>query len=233
MDTNVTLNDQAQKAAYIESLELPGEDPFLAALRDGPMMLADDTEGGAVAAGALVSFVAGLSKTHKEDVLNSTLLAQLAASKAWSREEQPTEWYDEYRDVLENLGWVVPNFDFSKYNATSSQVELDTVVLEVLAPIATGPEVTGATAVLKALKTVAQDAKPCQLWEEQTNDRINGNFQISTCVESDGNVAMSLGTFYFKAVQIDLRFLWFEYSASTTEIYTCARRVVLDGSKAG
>ena len=229
MDPNTTLDERVRSAVeYIAALELPDDDPALAKYRGEGMELKDDEEGGAVDAGALVSFVAGLSKTHKEDTLNSCLLAQLAANKAWNREKQTTEWYAKYREVLESIGWVVSAFDFSKYKASSSQFEIEKVVLEILGAIATGPEIAVATAIINALKAVAKDSKPFKLWDEQTNDGSNGNFQISTCIESDKNVAMSIGAFYFKAVQVDFQFLWFKYASDSTEIYKAGQQAVLN-----
>jgi len=229
MDTNMTVDERIQRASeYIAALELPDDDASLAQFRDVPLVLEDDKEGGAVDAGSLVSFVSGVSKTHKEDVLNSTLLAQLAANKAWNREEQTVQWYDKYHEVLENIGWVISGFEFSKYKASGSQFEVEQVVLEVLAAIATGPQIAAAIAIMKALKEVSKGSKPFKLWDEQTNNGSKGNFQISSCIEDDSNVAMALGAFYFKATKVDFQFLWFKFSSDSTEIYKGGQVVVLN-----
>jgi hypothetical protein len=57
-------------------------------------------------AASIVTFVDGLSQQQKEDVLNSTLLAQLAANKQHDRERDMAGWYGTYRCVLEKVGWV-------------------------------------------------------------------------------------------------------------------------------
>ena len=61
---------------------------------------------GNVDAASVVTFVDGLSGAQKEDVLNSTLLAQLAANRKHDREQDAGGWYDVYRTVLEQVGWV-------------------------------------------------------------------------------------------------------------------------------
>lgn len=59
-----------------------------------------------VDAASVVTFVDGLSQQQKEDVLNSTLLAQLAANKQHDRERDMVGWYGTYLSVLEGVGWV-------------------------------------------------------------------------------------------------------------------------------
>ena len=54
----------------------------------------------------MVTFVDGLSGQQKEDVLNSTLLAQLTANRKHDRERDTGAWYDAYRGVLEQVGWA-------------------------------------------------------------------------------------------------------------------------------
>ena len=47
---------------------------------------------------------------QQEDVLNSTLFAQLAANQSYDRQTRFMEWYEYYRDILWNIGWDVAEF---------------------------------------------------------------------------------------------------------------------------
>jgi hypothetical protein len=58
-----------------------------------------------VAAASVVSFTDGVSGQQKEDLLNSTLLAQLAANHRFDREKDTLNWYEAYRTVLRGVGW--------------------------------------------------------------------------------------------------------------------------------
>lgn len=58
-----------------------------------------------VAAASVVAFADGVGGQQKEDLLNSTLLAQLAANKKHDREKDAINWYRFYRSVLQHLGW--------------------------------------------------------------------------------------------------------------------------------
>lgn len=59
-----------------------------------------------VVAASVVAFADGVSGQQKEDLLNSTLLAQLAANKAFDRERDTPNWYGKYRELLHKVGWV-------------------------------------------------------------------------------------------------------------------------------
>ena len=61
---------------------------------------------GAYVAGASVAaFTDGIYGQQREDLLNSTLLAQLAANQRHARERDTLNWYAWYRRVLLKLGW--------------------------------------------------------------------------------------------------------------------------------
>ena len=58
-----------------------------------------------VAAASVVSFADGVTGQQKEDLLNSTLIAQLAANSRFDRERNTLNWYQAYRSVLWGVGW--------------------------------------------------------------------------------------------------------------------------------
>lgn len=58
-----------------------------------------------VAAASVVAFADGVFAQQREDLLNSTLMAQLAANRKYDREKEAVNWYRYYRSILQNLGW--------------------------------------------------------------------------------------------------------------------------------
>ncbi len=60
-----------------------------------------------VVAASVVAFSDGVFGQQKEDLLNSTLLAQLAANRKYDRERDTHNWYLLYRSVLEQVGWSI------------------------------------------------------------------------------------------------------------------------------
>lgn len=226
MTTAVRTDDQA-RVDYIRSLDIA--DLPLDISRFVPTRVTEtDKDSAYVTAGGIVSFVAGLTTQQKEDVLNSTLLAQLAANKAFDRETKTKEWYGKYHEVLENIGWVISAFDFTRFEATGSKFTIESAVLQVVVAIASQSALLVTQAALAAVKAISSGSKAFAIWDRTTHSTSNGNFQISPCVASDANVAMALAAFYFSAETVDSQFLWFSYSSSSVNLYKGGQVVVLN-----
>lgn len=211
---------------FIAELELP--EISKSTVGPNALLLADDDPAAFVDAGSLVSFVAGVSATHKSDALNSTLLAQLAANKKYDRETHTVEWYKFYRDVLENVGWVVQAFDFVKYNASGTSFTVDAVIAEVLAAIATQNDKAIIDSTIKAVKALDKGDGRLSLWDDNSSKLDKGNFQIAACADTDGVLVMKLGTFYFSTDKRVTSVLWFTFSSSSTSMYKGGQAITLN-----
>ena len=189
----------------------------------------DNKKSAYVVAGAVAAFTENVPGPAKQDILNSTLLAQLASDHKYNRERESEDWYSHYRHILENIGYVIQNFEFVKYNASGSSLKMDEVVLEVLAAIATGGESEVIAATLAALKAKSDTDKKIHLLDQHGSHSSLGNFQIYPCqVDTNGDVSLALGTFHFEGKQKDHNFLFFEWSTENTKFYKGAQRTVLN-----
>jgi hypothetical protein len=225
-----------QALDFVHSVELPPEDTALDAriekARDeiGPM--ADDPEGdetASVVGGSLASFTANLTGQNRSDTKNATLFAQLAADAAFNRQSQPMEWYDQYVEVMSQIGWNRPGFSFSNYTSGGTTVKLDEAVLTILGSLATANEIAMVSATMEALKDLSDDSKQMTVWDSKSSDGKKGNFQILPCVREDnGDVAMILTGMKFTAHHSESRFLWFSWSSDSIEIEQAAARFVLN-----
>jgi len=129
-----------------------------------------------VDAASVVTFVDGLSGQQKEDVLNSTLLAQLAANRKHDRERDTAGWYEVYRTVLEKVGWASqPAGKLDRALAVRSLSRgldmrsgpllpslpgpLPVFTLPFIRVVPTEPRFTPEAAVLKLMKAVASEAQ--------------------------------------------------------------------------
>ena len=119
---------------FVDSLEL--ED--LSDLPSNTVTLSDGKKQGLVDAGSLVSFTANLTGQQKQDVLYSTLLAQLAANKKYSRFNDTKQWYEFYNNVLEKVGWVMQNYHFDEYKSHQADFKISQVTLELLSAFVGG-----------------------------------------------------------------------------------------------
>ncbi len=82
-----------------------------------------------VNAGSLVSFVSGISSQNQMDVLNSTMLAQIAgADKKFDREQSAVDWLKFYRNILEQVGWVAQEWSWNAFHASGNETDVDKAV---------------------------------------------------------------------------------------------------------
>ncbi len=220
----------SERLDFINSLQLPSSNLALPAglLKDSPTPPPDDSKGGYVVDGSLVSFVAGLDSQNKSDVLNSTLLAQLAANKKYDREAQTEQWYAFYQSVLEPLGWVIQAFQFEKYNASGDSFAMNKAVLEILKAIASDDEAAVSQATIDALGTLDKNSHGLLLLNSASSSVSAGNFQIAPCSLSNGSVVMKNASFYFNTTETTTGFLWFTYSTSSMTLYKSTNTMTLD-----
>jgi hypothetical protein len=83
-------------------------------------------------AGSLLTFVPELPTVHREDVLDSTLLAQLAADNKFSRFTAPADWFNFYWSTLGKLAWHSTYGSHGTYQPTGTTFTLEKLVLELL-----------------------------------------------------------------------------------------------------
>jgi hypothetical protein len=195
---------------------------------DKALKAATDQEAGFVVAGSTMSFVAGVDPQFQSDILNSTLLAQLAANKKQDRETEARQWYNFYTYVLENIGWVVQQFEFTKFNAGGGSFTCDQAVIDILEAIADGPTSAVVSATLQSMKNLSGKDDRLVLFERESHSLHQGNFQISAAQQDGMAVSMLTAGFEFKSAQDITRLLWFSWETSSSELYHGAQTMTLN-----
>lgn len=228
----ISQDEVNARLSFIRSLEL-AESPAPRALQEvtpypGAALVESEDQAGYVDSGSLVSFVAGLTRQQKSDTLNSTLLAQLAANKQYDRERQPREWYAYYREVLENVGWVVQEWDFTEFQTGGSTVSVYDTVIKVLGAIATGNQLAIVIATMDALNDLPEEDDRVVLFETESHSQNQGAFQVSSAEDSDGVVVMRISAFHFQTTETVTRLLWLRFSGSSTSFYQGAQTINLN-----
>jgi hypothetical protein len=215
--------------SYIAKLEIPEADASLATVdRASAAVFADETPGAAVAAGSLVSFVGGISGVQKSDVLNSTLLAQLAATKKFNRFTQADEWYEIYRGVLSNVGWNVPAFSFHEYKTSGSSLVLSDTIIEILRAISTKDELKIIEAALSGLRDKKENQESLILFDQESNQERRATFQILPVGKDRGDIVMDLALMKFTSDRHVTRFLWFSWNTGSSVLFEDAQKAVLN-----
>ena len=123
-------------ALYVSALELERPNEMFEVVRaKGPVeaeVVKEGEEQSFLSDKSILSFVADVSAQNRQDILNSTLLAQLAANKRTPIENNMKEWYKAYIDVLGNIGWVTQNVEINEYETRDNLFEVENVIVDIL-----------------------------------------------------------------------------------------------------
>jgi hypothetical protein len=111
---------------------------------------------------ALLSFAKGVTPAVREAISDSSLLAQLVANKRHPAATAPMEWYAEYEQVLQNVGWVMQAGGWTDYSTDGTAVEVNEKIIEVLTA-ALGPSAAALTIIKSALDAL-QHMQPGGSW---------------------------------------------------------------------
>jgi hypothetical protein len=166
---------------------------------------------------SLDSFVAGVSQQRQEDVLNSLLLAQRVAQKAFPAENQILEWYQKYFEVLTRIGWVFENKGFTNYNTVGRKFEMNAAVIEIIgAAIASATGVGAAAALLLLQKTLtavqnlADDDGRIVAFEKNIKTTTKANFQLGIATENNGAISIISSAFILETSEKSKKILFFK-----------------------
>lgn len=223
---NMSLIESVRSLDISATFEAPMEE----AAGDGQQMARDEMQA-AINGGSLLSFVSGLSKEHKDDVLFSTQFAQRAASAKVDRFAFPRQWYEIYNNTLETLGWVTEQFAFTHYDESEGEIHMDSAAIKVLASIAAGGQLTTLQGALDALKQLSEGTDQLTILESNSTNEFGGNFQIGTAQQAEnGAVTLLVGAFFFKTVNQRRRFLFFSWGSDSINFWTGAQKMTLNSS---
>ena len=118
-----------------------GANVALKAVEDSAGPLSIPTEGkpeAYVDNGSLVSFINNVPSQQRVDVLNSSLLAQLAANKKHDPYKDTENWFKFYAKVMKNVGWVIQDFEFTDYKTSEKDFKLSQLTLQILSGLVGG-----------------------------------------------------------------------------------------------
>ena len=192
-------------------------------------LLPDNTRNGYIVGGGVATFTENVSGQVKQDILNATLLAQLAANKKHYHERSTDDWYREYNRVLGILGFVIESFEFDSYSTSCSILIMADAVLQIIGAKATSDEVAVLKETLVAMSKLSNDDKKIVLFGTHVSQSYSGNFQVYTCSQApNGDVSLILGTFSFEGTQKDTNLLFYHWPSWSTQLYKEVQKAVLN-----
>lgn len=184
-----------------------------------------------VVASDVVSFVKGVTNERRQDIVNSSLLAQLAASKKVPDKKNIIDWYNAYFDVLENIGWAIQERNFSAYTQEANGLETHEAILKAatafLGPTATALAVV--TSILDAIKSMDSNSSWLKIFDQETKSAETAHFQIALAEQSDdGQFFVSLMAFSLKANASITQILFFKIRKDELELQKCLGKVTIN-----
>ncbi|MXP65872.1 hypothetical protein E0493_21200 [Roseomonas sp. M0104] len=195
----------ATTAPAIYALDL-GPQPVssLSLLRDEAL---DEQLSGAVVAGSIVAFAPGVSEQHRQDVMQSLLLAQLAANAKAERQKDPVAWFQAYRGVLEQAAWVIEaSSAATRYLPQVSTFSVSTVVDDVLRPKLLAEELAFIATILNAFRSDTNGTAQL-VFECPSHSGGIGNFQVALAAEEGGTLSLRLAQISFNTPQHVIRLM--------------------------
>lgn len=194
----------------IRGLELGPEPPSRhAAFQEGSF---ENVATGAVVAGSFIAFAPGMSAQHRQDVLESLLLAQLAANAKAERHKDPIAWFRAYSSVLEQAAWVLEgSSSITRYLRQTSTYSAGTVVIDTFRRWLTPEELQYVIATVNALKADTNGTSQF-VFECPSHSGGIGNFQSALATEENGEVNLRIVQVSFEAPQHVTRLLQEEFT---------------------
>lgn len=211
--------------SFVRSIEL--ENYSGAFHGDGHIAGSPKSEG-LVDAGSLVSFTSHLNTQQKEDVLNSTMLAQLAANAKYDRFTQTEDWYKFYTEVMGKIGWVMQGFKFEKFQSNQTDFKISQEVLQLLTALI-GSDEELMNVVKETIDGLAKSQEGVSLFSSNSASANRENFQILPCtVDKSNQINVCFLGSSFQASQVDSNYFFFTYAKQDIALFKAGQVVTLN-----
>jgi hypothetical protein len=177
---------------------------------------------------SLVSFISEVSGQNRKDVLNSTLLAQMAANKKFPDEGDLLQWYRSFIDVLSNIGWDIENAEVSTFESSKEVFEIEDAIIDILTSAFGAGFMPVILKTLESIKNLSKRDHKIIAFEKNTHSLTKGCFQIALAVEKNEVVSMQLGTFLLTSDKKIKQILLFKSKKDKTSLQYTSRRGTLN-----
>lgn len=177
---------------------------------------------------SLISFVSNVGVANREDILESTLFAQLGAKHMVPDDNDFIGWYKKYNEILSKIGWTVEGGDVRHFSANGNVVELQSVIIDILTTAFGGSLVQIVTKALNAIKLLADTSGNIVAFEKNTHSESNGSFQVGVATEEAGAISINLGTFLITSSNKINHILFLKFTKDETDLQYASSKLTLD-----
>jgi len=195
--------------SYIDSLEIPAGE--ISSRREA---LASAASAAAkIDGGSIIGFAENASVQVQEDILYSTLLAQLTSDKRYDKFRSPEDWISYYMDVMGKIGWSVNEKSSSTYHTGESAFRMDKVSIGL---IEGGAPADAVASLRSASEILANDwrSRAGNIFQQGGSRGDSGNFQVMAA----GPDSVSFGFFYFTSRDSQDNFFTADWKTQNTRL---------------
>lgn len=177
---------------------------------------------------SIVAFPSHVTSQAKDDVMYSTLFAQLVAN-AHASPDDPQKWYEEYAYALESIDWVKKEYKFSQHKDKTQEFTISKVVLDAGLATATEQEGKLLQAVLESLAKSFNEPV-LNFFENLSTRNNNEHFQIGICdVTSDGDPTLAVVSSFFSATKDHgSAWLFYKWTADEIDLWIADQKMILN-----
>ncbi|MDG9884415.1 hypothetical protein N7650_16375 [Pseudomonas sp. GD04058] len=223
------MNNLTDQLEFIASLEIATNvvRPLLQSPPDEPDAPGPSSDSAVVAGDSLLSFVAGLTRQAREDVLNSTLLMQLAANKRFDKARQREEWFGFYTEGLGKLGWTLSHTELLRFHPSQASFCMNDVIIEIIEGVVGGSAFS--PIARRTLESLRKQPHALELFMNHSNAGHVGTFQILPCSQNAaGDVTMLMNCVQLIRNVSNNSFLFINFQNNEVQIFRSAQTAVLN-----
>lgn len=165
------------------------------------------------------------------DILNSLVLAQLAADKAVQKkeieiarqltgQEKIEEWSLMYKTALNNFRWTTLTHDTDKIHLKGNDFNMEKILMDTIGEMCQDGDKDRLRQALTVLKTLPAEDDKIRLFKRRTMTRDMTSVSVNMVhIDSLGNAVMKMSTFYIGTTQDVTNVLWFNWSDEKTQVW--------------
>jgi hypothetical protein len=187
-----------------------------------PAIELKDTDAQALVVGSgLIVAAADVPAQTRQDIVNCTLFAQLAASGTVTDPTNVIAWYGEYFKALSTLGWVQSNTQFEEFEAGGKHLETHKSIVKVLTAMLgpAAPAVALVKEALDALGSMNENSPWITLFNRESTTTRSARFQVATAqMSGSGLVEIALVAFDLKSKSKLTQVLFFKFTSSSIDL---------------
>ncbi|KAI0325093.1 hypothetical protein GY45DRAFT_1375024 [Cubamyces sp. BRFM 1775] len=179
---------------------------------------------------ACVAYAGNLDRQTKEDIINSTLFAQLASDKRYPGRpmDRMMEWHESYKDVLTQIGWVAQGFNMMEVGDANQYGSVDKLVLHLGAEYLTGGELALFTTMIKALAQPQNDTA-AKLFDNSTSSYDNSaSFRVGVASNMASTPILKIGTYQYSSPEKITSALFFTFGSSRVSFFAGNQSMVFN-----